>query len=313
MDGEKIFTNKYYVMLFALVSTVLWGSAFPVLKVSYVELNLSPSDLNGKIVFAGMRFLLASLLLFGFTTLILKISLKINKKAFIELLSLGVLQTSLQYFFFYNGLANTTGIKGAILSSIGTFFVVLLSHFIYHNDKMNKEKVIALILGFVGIIIVNIGKGGFNLNFKFNGEGFLIMAGLISAFGTILAKRLSKDVHPFLVTGWQMFLGSILLILIGLPGFNEGSMTFTPKGWVLLIYASFLSATAFSLWYTLLKYNKAGEITLYKFIIPVSGSILSVIFLPGEEFTAYMFVALFLVAIGIVGVNYKRDYKKVHQ
>lgn len=306
MNSKKYFTNKYYVIVLAIFSCILWGSAFPVLKISYEELGMSLTDLNAKIVFAGMRFFLASIFLFLVLTIILKKSLKVNKKILLELLGLGILQTSLQYFFFYNGLANSTGIKGAILASMGTFFVVILSHFVYHNDKMNIRKIIAIILGFGGIICVNIGKGGFSLDVSFAGEGFLILAAFVSAFGTVLAKRISREVHPILTTAWQMFLGSSILLLIGFPRLHENAIVFTPKAWILLFYAAFLSATAFAIWYTLLKYNKAGEISLFKFVIPVAGSILSVIFLSEEKFTIYMLIGLVLVSIGIIGVNYRR-------
>ncbi|MBS4537315.1 DMT family transporter [Clostridium sp. D2Q-11] len=313
MDKKELLTNKLYVVIIALICSILWGSAFPVLKISYDKLRILPEDIYSKILFAGMRFFIASILIFILVVVFLKISIKINKQTLKSLLILGLLQTSLQYFFFYNGLAYTTGIKGSILASSGTFFVVILAHFIYHDDKMNLKKTVGLISGFLGIFLVNWGKGGFNLHFSFRGEGFLIIAGLVSAFGTIIAKKLSKEIHPFIVTAWQMLLGSIVLLVVGISG-AEKMLEFTPLTSGLLIYASFLSATAFSLWYALLKYNRAGEITLYKFMIPVSGSFLSVLLIPNEKFTVYMISALVLVASGIIFVNYKRkpigNYKK---
>lgn len=110
----------------------------------------------------------------------------------------------------------------------------------------------------------------------------------------LLAKYLSRDVHPFVVTSWQMLIGSILLISIGLPQLGDFTFTFTSKAWILLIYSAFLSATAFSLWYSLLKYNKAGEISIYRFMVPVSGAILSATFIPGEKPTYMMGFALVL-------------------
>ena len=56
MDVKKLFTKKYYVAIIAIFCSILWGSAFPVLKVSYKEIGLSSDDLYGKVVFAGMRF-----------------------------------------------------------------------------------------------------------------------------------------------------------------------------------------------------------------------------------------------------------------
>ncbi|AZR72036.1 multidrug transporter [Anoxybacter fermentans] len=306
MNIKKYFTNPYYVILIALICSLLWGSAFPVLKITYTELGLVPQDMYGKIVLAGTRFFLASILLFFLVSFGLKQSLKVNKQNLLELILLGILQTTLQYFFFYNGLAHTSGMKAAILNSIGIFFVVILAHFIYQNDKINWRKIIGLITGFSGIFLVNWGKD-FTLDFSFQGEGFLILAGLTGALGTILAKRLSTKINPFLVTGWQMFIGSILLIGFGLSGLAPGTLRFTTKAWILLIYSSFLSAVAFSLWYSLLKYNKAGEISLYKFMIPVAGSILSVIFIPTDHFTLSKVAALVLVVVGIIAVNKKES------
>ncbi len=107
-----------------------------------------------------------------------------------------------------------------------------------------------------------------------------------------------------------MFIGSVLLMSVGLFQLGGFTLTFTPKAWVLLAYSAFLSATAFSLWYSLLKYNKAGEISIYRFMIPVSGAILSAIFIPGEKLTYMMGLALALVVIGIITINYEKSADK---
>ena len=183
--------------------------------------------------------------------------------------------------------------------------MVVLAHFVYVDDRLDWRKIIGLITGFAGIVLINSGQH-FTFDFKWQGEGFMILSGLVSAIGTILAKRISKEVHPFVLTAWQMLLGSLLLIAVGLPGLKPHAMVFTNKALLLLFYSAFLSATAFSLWYAILKYNKAGEISVYKFMTPVSGAILSALFIPGERLTLNMFMALGLVALGVIIVNYQR-------
>jgi drug/metabolite transporter (DMT)-like permease len=192
---------------------------------------------------------------------------------------------------------------------VGSFIVVIIAHFYYKDDKINKRKSLGLILGFLGIIIINLGNG-FNVEFNFYGEGFIIISTLLGSVGTIMGKELSKTINPFVITAWQMLLGSSILLMFGLPRLAPGAITFTAKGVILLFYAALLSATAFSLWYSLLKYNKAGEISIYKFVIPVSGSILSIIFLQGEVFTINTFMALILVCLGIIVINNKRKSEK---
>lgn len=312
MDAKKILTNPTSIILIALLCCILWGSAFPVLKTTYRELQLQPDDLTERILLAGVRFFLASLMLFTLVGVLLKQNIRVAIKFIPRLILLGVLQTTLQYIFFYTGLAHTSGMKGAILSSIGTFFVVILAHFFYKNDRLNWRKTIGLCFGFAGIILVNWGKD-FNLEFSLLGEGFIIFSGITSAFGTILAKQLAKELHPFLVTAWQMFMGASLLIILGLPGTQIADVTLTPKFLILLIYSSLLSAIAFSLWYSLLKYSKAGVIAIYRFMIPVSGAILSVIFLPEDQFSLKIIGALVLVSLGIIVVNRKKRAPQLDQ
>ncbi|MBN6205747.1 DMT family transporter [Ralstonia pickettii] len=301
---KKLLQNKWSVILLAIFSSVLLGSAFPVLKVSYAEFQIAPDDIIAKITFAGLRFLLAGIIVLAFLLFINPRSIIVTRRQFAVLLILGIIQTALQYFFFYNGLAKVTGMQGAILNSCGTFFTVILAHYFYVNDRMNWKKVFGLIAGFTGVIVANWGQG-LELNFTFTGEGFMILSGLTSAIATIMAKELAKGIHPFAVTGWQFSLGAVILLLIGVPNLGENALTFTPFGWVLFIYSALLSSVAFALWYSLLKYNAAGEITMYRFIIPVSGSILSAIFIPEESLTLTTITALALVAIGIVIVNSK--------
>lgn len=301
---EKYLTKKWIVISIAVFCSILWGSAFPVLKVTYAELQMAADDTIAKVVLAGMRFLLAGLILLGGMFFINKKALLVTRRQIPILILFGIIQTALQYYFFYNGLANTTGMKGAILTSSGTFFTVILAHYFYVNDRMNWQKTIGLIAGFAGIVVANWGQS-FQMSFQLTGEGYMVLAALTGAIGAIMAKELAVGIHPFALTGWQLTIGSTLMLLIGLPQLQDHSMSFTPLGWGLFIYSAILSAVAFALWYSLLKYNKAGEISIYKFATPVSGAILSVIFIPGEQFTILILGALILVAGGFMAVNYQ--------
>ncbi|SHH63540.1 DMT family transporter [Virgibacillus chiguensis] len=301
---NRVFEKKWIVVGIAIFCSILWGSAFPVLKVSYDELQMAADDTIAKIVFAGMRFLLAGLIILIGLFLVDRKRLMVTKRQMLFLTIFGVIQTGLQYFFFYNGLAKVSGMQGAILVSSGTFFTVILAHFFYSNDRMNWKKGIGLAAGFAGIIVANWGQE-FQLSFHFTGEGYMILAALTGAIGTIMAKELAVGIHPFAITGWQLSIGASLMLIFGVPQLESGAMTFTPLGFWLFVYSAVLSAAAFALWYSILKYNKAGEISMFKFITPVSGAILSAIFIPAETLDVYVIAALGLVAIGIVAVNYK--------
>jgi drug/metabolite transporter (DMT)-like permease len=137
----------------------------------------------------------------------------------------------------------------------------------------------------------------------------MILAGLTTAVTTIMAKELAVDIHPVTLTGWQLTFGALLLLCIGVPQLNPGAITFTPFGWGLLIYAALLSSVAFALWTTILKFNKAGKVSVYKFLTPVFGALLSAIFVPGESLNVLIIAAIAFVALGIIIMNL-RDHEK---
>lgn len=298
---EKYLTKKKWIIIIATICSVLWGSAFPMLKISYEEMMIVDNT-PAKILLAGIRFLIASGLIFLMIKLFIKEPLRVEKPMMKRIFILGVFQTFILNSFYYVGLSNTSGMKGAIFSSVENFLVVLFAHFIYKNDKISYRKILGLTLGFVGIILANWGKE-FEFDFKIVGEGFILIFTLSGAIATMISKKISESVNPFVINAYQMLIGAVMLLSLGLLLKGYEGLVVTPKAIIVLIYLCFVSAIAFSLWYALLKYNNAGEVTMYRFIVPVSGVILSAIFLPNESVNLYIFVSLLCVALGVFIVN----------
>lgn len=291
--------------LIAIFCNILWGTAFPVLKIVYAEMGIVSNDLGGTITFISLRFLLAGILVFIFGLFTRAPLFKLNKSQFMLIVILGLFNTTLQYFFFNIGVNNTPGIKASILGQVGIFFSVVLAHFVYKNDKLNIRKILGLCLGFLGIILVNLNKGneGF-LNFTLLGEGFMIFSGIVSSLAMFIAKKIGKELPSIVYTSWQMIIGAILLFFLGhFMGGDVRSLHFSPLSTLLFIYLALLSSVAFCLWYYILQYRKIGEISLYKFFVPVSGTLLTALFVPGESLIPIHLVALIFVSIGIVIVN----------
>ncbi|MDP4142923.1 MAG: DMT family transporter [Bacillota bacterium] len=311
MDSKKFFTSKINIVIFAAIATLLWGSAFPAVKIGYSIFRISGSDTASKLIFAGYRFTIAGTMVLGISLVLNKTIFPSSKKDFSRLAILGLLQTTIQYIFFYIGLSNTTGVNGSIMSSAGTFFSVIFAHFIYKNDKLSYSKIIGCIAGFIGVVIVNF-ENGMHFSFNFYGDGFIIISAAASAIAAIYAKEISNSINAIIVTGYQLFLGGMVLIVLGYV--TGGKLAnFTPNSTMLLVYLGFLSAAAFTLWTTLMKYNKVGSISIYNFLTPIFGAILSSIFLGENILEIKNAAALVLVCIGIYTVNsdvIKRVVKK---
>lgn len=118
---QPLFARKNVVYLGAAFCCLLWGSAYPAIKSGYEIFQIATDDIPSKIVFAGYRFLFAGLLLLLLAMAQRKPIGRLSPRQFGQLTLLGLTQTSLQYIFFYIGLAFTTGVKGSIMNATGTF------------------------------------------------------------------------------------------------------------------------------------------------------------------------------------------------
>jgi drug/metabolite transporter (DMT)-like permease len=311
LDNKKTFTNKKIVALIATLCCLLWGSAYPAIKNGYILFHITPADVPSKLVFAGYRFILAGLIVLIVAQVSGRKIFTITKENALKLFILGITQTMLQYIFFYIGLSNTTGVKGSIMNSMGTFFSVILAHYLYKNDKLTARKITGCLIGFLGIMIINFSMDLLNFSFAINGEGFVIIAAFIFSASAIYGKKLTQSIDVMVVTGYNLFIGGIMLALIGLV--SGGRVThFTTGSSALLLYMAILSSAAFSLWTLLLKYNKVGVVSIFIFLVPIFGTVLSSIFLGETIWEAKNIVALILVCLGIWLVNKENQLLKLN-
>ncbi|GAA0086538.1 DMT family transporter [Clostridium sp. CTA-7] len=307
MDKSKFYTNRKNIIVLAVICTLLWGSAYPSIKIGYELFNIVENDIGSKLIFAGYRFFLAGVFVFLLQIIRGAKVFNLNTKELGQVTILGLGQTTLQYIFFYIGLSYTTGVRGAIINGTGTFFSILLAHFIYKNDKLNYNKVLGCIVGFSGVIIVNLGGTSvLEGSFSFKGEGFIMIAAFLLSISSIYGKKITQNKDASTVTGYQLAIGGLILTILGYVLGGHLS-NFTVKSSMLLLYMALLSSVAFALWSQLLKYNKVGIITVFNFLVPIFGTILSAIFLKENIFDIKILISLILVCTGIYLVYRKKE------
>ena len=297
-----VFARKNVAYACATLCCLLWGSSYPAIKSGYELFQIATDDIPSKVVFAGYRFLFAGLLLLIFALAQRKPIARLTPRQFGQLSLLGLTQTTIQYTFFYIGLAYTTGVKGSIMNATGTFFSVLLAHFIYQNDKLSYNQTIGCILGFAGVMLVNFNSGLMDFSFVWNGDGFVILAAFIFSAATLYGKRISQTVDPTVMTGWQLAIGGLVLVV---GGYSTGGTleVHSIEAVAILGYLTLLSSVAFALWSVLLKVNRVSMIAPFNFVVPVAGTVLSAIFLGENILDIKYAIALVLVCSGIWWVN----------
>ena len=303
--NKSLLEKPTMVVIVAVLCCLLWGSAFPCIKLGYQLFDIPSGDSSSQILFAGIRFTLAGILVILAGSMMQGKLLKPSKSAIPKVFKLCMFQTVLQYIFFYIGLAHITGVKGSIVNAVNVFFTILVSCLLFRLEKLDRQKLIGCIIGFAGVIIVNLG-GEFDMSFTFLGDGFLMISAFAYALSSVLIKIYGKDENPVMLSGYQFAAGGLIMILAGLAmGGRLNAVTF--QGMLLLLYMAFISAGAYTLWSLLLKYNPVSKVAVFGFCTPIFGVILSAVIL-GEStsFQLKTLVALMFVCVGIIIVNYKK-------
>lgn len=296
----------------ALICCALWGSAFPCIKLGYEYMNIDASETATQILYAGTRFTLAGIIAVIIGSILQKKFIYPTLKAVPKVLWLSMLQTVFQYLFFYVGLAHTSGVKASIVEGVSVFVAILVAGYIFKQEKVTAKKMIGCIVGFVGVVIVNITGSGLDTSFALNGEGFILLSTIAYAFSSVYLKKYSKTENPVMLSGYQFIIGGLIMVIFGVAfggslGISLGS-GISSKGIVMLVWLAVVSAVAYSLWGILLKHNPVSKVAVFGFMNPVFGVILSAILLNEQSALGIKaVVALLLVCIGIYIVNRKAE------
>ena len=295
-------------IFWAIITCLMWSTAYPFIKIGLQYAT--------PIHFAGTRFLISGLMILPFT---------IRPRAYIRMVldnrSLiiwtTVLQTLINYILFYNGMQRVTGALGAVIVGAQPFVTAIVSRIMIREERFTRAKVVTILFGFSGILLVSAGRQGFHFGLPGEVAGIIMIfiANISTATSNVLVSKKGKKMNPLVLSSFSLFVGGAIMFLISFVFEDVPSKPDFPlKYWMVLGWLAFMSAFTFSKWYVLLKRPevKVSELNLWKFIIPVFGAILSWLLVPGERpdwVTITGMVVISLSLIWFFGVTGKRERK----
>lgn len=263
----------------AIIASFLWGSAFAGAKI-----GLQYAD---PMLLSGMRFVLAGLILLPVMR-IKGISWRKEIRHWRFMLSFALLQTYIQYGLFFMGINKVPAATSAIIIGSGPLLVAVMAHYIMQNEKMSLRKIVAIAMGITGIVFISLAKGKMSDNNPafYTGVGLLLVSTLIGGYTNImLSKRKDEQISPYALTAFAHVVGGILLLITSSIFEKPQSFSFPGEYWFALLWLAIISSAGFSIWYGLLNRPqvKVSELNIWKFLIPVTGTVLSWIFVKGEN------------------------------
>lgn len=292
----KRLEHKPFAVLVTLCCMLLWGSAFPLLKLTYGAFQVASDDNFSKIFLAGLRFFSAGILVFVLRTAFGEKKREKTVQDYVFVSVLGLVSVTIQYIFFYIGVGNTAAVKSSIIMASSTFLTLLLSTLVFRLEKLRPVHLVSFVIGFAGIVVANFSKD-LNLQFHLNGEGILLLSAFTVSLGSVLVYKQGASGDSFFYAGAQMLIGAVPLLIIGYVGMPK-TLHLSWIGAIYILYGALLSSLAFSLWYQVLRYHPAGEMSFYRLFVPIFASLLSVLILK-ESFGPMQLMALLLVSTGM--------------
>ena len=185
----------------------------------------------------------------------------------------------MQYALFYSGLNLVPGALGAMIIGSSPLFVAIVAHFAFLNDKMTPMKTLSILIGVSGIAIITLGRSQVEVKGELELLGIVLLLtnNLVSGYANVLVSKSPENLSPLTISSATLVIGGLMLLLVSIPveGINTGP--FPAEYFAALAWLSFLSAAAISIWFVLLKRPgvKVSVLNVWKFLIPVSGAVLS--------------------------------------
>ena len=304
MKDKNFLERTFVVCLLAMLCCFLWGSAFPCIKIGYQMFQISSDQTMSQILFAGVRFTLAGILVILFGSILSRKILLPKRSSCKNILIICLFQTVIQYLFFYIGMAHTSGVKASIVEASNVFLVILVANLIFHQEKLTFSKMLGCVIGFAGVILINLTGSGLEGGMTMTGEGFILLSAAAYAVSSVLIKRFSVYENPVVISGYQFMIGGLIMIVVGLAGGGSLHPT-SPASALMMLYMALISAVAYTIWGILLKYNPVSRVAVFGFMNPVFGVVLSALLLKEySQIPLFQCVAsLVLVCLGIYIVN----------
>lgn len=287
--------SKGNTIFWAITACLLWSTAYAGIKLGL--------QYDTPFHFAGMRFIIAGLMIMPFTVKP-AIYIKMIRGHWKVVTLVTVLQTLIYYSFFYQGLKLVPGSLGAVIIGSQPLVTAVVAAKMNKEDKLTRKKITTIIFGISGVILISVGRQAFKFGtlIELLGVLMILIANIAAATSNVVISLRSRDINPLVLSSSSLFIGGLILYLVSIPveGHPKGSLPL--EYWLILSWLSFMAASAFSLWYKLLKRPgvKVSELNLWKFIIPVVGAILSWLLVPNEKPEWLTITGMFIITASLI-------------
>lgn len=279
---------REFILFVALA--LAWGSNWPVVKIG---LESAPP-----FWLATIRFLISFVAL-GVVILFRHLDYRQVLKDIGKIMLVGALSYGVSYGFIHWGQNYVSSGTASVLFASIPFFVAMFSYMMLRNERLTLLKVIGIVVGFGGIVVIYLGDISLQGEMAIWGAAVITLASATAGFTTVFVRRYLRHVEPLLLTHAQMIPGFFILLMLALS-FDDYSALKLNANTILSTMHLALVGTAFAFWafYYLLARVNAVKLSLIGFVTPIVALFLGWLILD-ESITLRLAIGITLVLVGV--------------
>jgi drug/metabolite transporter (DMT)-like permease len=292
---------KHWVVFILL--GVIWSSSFMWIKIAVQEV--------GPITLVAFRVLFG--LLFSIVVIFIqRIQMPPGFKEWSPLLLLGLTNVAIPFFLISWGEQSIDSAVAAILDATVPLFTILIAHYLLHDDKMTWPKVLGLLMGFAGVIILMSKDVGASFG-SILGQLAVVLASAFYAGSAVFARKTTEDTPGILRSAGPLISATVVMWLATF--FVESPVEIPQLGitWIALLFLGILgSGLAFVLLYYLIHEIGPTRTSMVTYLFPLGGVILGVAFL-NEQLSWQLLVGAGLIVVSLVIANWQPAGALTHE
>jgi len=217
------------VVFFIILSAFFFGTMEVSLKIAGNDLNAFQTTF--------LRFFIGGLVLLPYGIVEMRRShVRLKLKDWIYMLLLGIVCVPASMTLFQLGIMASNASTAAVIFSVNPMFTVIFAHFMTKDDRFTKGKIIAVVIGVIGIVFM-IRPWDIQAGNTVKGAVFLLIAAVLFALYSVLGGNTIRKIGAFTQTSFSFILGSfVLLVILCLTG--NPVLDGVVENYVIIIYMS---------------------------------------------------------------------------
>lgn len=287
--------------LFILLGAI-WSSSFMWIKIAVQEV--------GPITLVAFRVLFG--LLFGVAVIFIqRVQLRRSLKEWSPLLILGITNVAIPFFLISWGEQTIDSAVAAILDATVPLFTILIAHYLLHDDKMTVPKVLGLLMGFAGVVVLMSKDIGDSFG-SVLGQLAVVLACAFYAGSAVYARKTTENTPGILRSAGPLVSATVVMWLA--TPLVESPVKIPQLGitWIALLFLGILgSGFAFVLSYYLIHEIGPTRTSMVTYLFPLGGVLLGVVFLD-EQLSWQVLIGGVLVILSLAVANMRSQKQELN-